>query len=172
MIREHGGIPIGFKGLPIIILFQKIARYLQKPVRFQGLFILSLGLLGICRLAIIAVKFRRLARYFGAEQSLTPQIPVIDAIQTQRAKSIGQAVRTAAGYTFWRSDCFPQALTALILLKWYQVPYTLFFGVDNKDPQGELIAHCWIASGRIAVTGGRPFHKYTIVGVFLSDDRP
>ena len=148
-------------------LFKKVSTYSRKPFLFKILFVVSWCLLGLSRIVILIVKFKRVARIFGATSNLAPQIPVISEEQESRAKTIGQAVRTAAGYTPWNSNCFPQALSAVILLRLFRVPYSLFFGVKNEATDGSLIAHCWIASGRIAVTGGRPFHKYAVVGTFL-----
>lgn len=62
-------------------------------------------------------------------------------------------VRTAAARTPWTSDCFPQALTARLLLRAARVPHVVTFGV-RRDDTGALKAHVWVAADHVAVTGG------------------
>lgn len=62
-------------------------------------------------------------------------------------------MRTAATRTPWRSDCFPQALTARLLLRAARVPHTVTFGL-RRDAAGQLKAHVWVAAGEVAVAGG------------------
>lgn len=62
-------------------------------------------------------------------------------------------VRTAAARTPWQSDCYPQALTARVLLRAARVPHSVTFGV-RRDDAGELRAHAWVAAADVAVTGG------------------
>ncbi|HWJ11995.1 MAG TPA: lasso peptide biosynthesis B2 protein [Nocardioides sp.] len=81
-----------------------------------------------------------------------------------RARRIGWVVGTAAARTPWRSDCFPQALTARLLLWAARVPHVVTFGL-RRDDRGTLRAHVWVAVGDAAVTGGAS-GAWTGVGSF------
>jgi hypothetical protein len=81
-----------------------------------------------------------------------------------RARRIGWVVGTAAARTPWRSDCFPQALTARVLLWAARVPHVVTLGL-RRDDSGALKAHVWVAAGDVAVTGGSG-STWTGVGSF------
>ncbi|MBM7518735.1 hypothetical protein JOD66_003702 [Nocardioides nitrophenolicus] len=73
-------------------------------------------------------------------------------------------MRYAATRTPWTSDCYPQALTARILLRGARVPHSVVFGV-LRDPAGALLAHAWVTVGPVTVTGGS-VREWTPVGSF------
>ena len=63
-----------------------------------------------------------------------------------------------------------QAVTARVLLGLYRIPYVLCFGV-RRDAAGQpMQAHAWVVSGRIHVTGGDSFNRFTTVAMFASPD--
>lgn len=73
-------------------------------------------------------------------------------------------MRTAAARTPWRSDCFPQALAARVLLRAAGVPHVVTFGLRRGETDA-LKAHVWVAAGPVAVTGGSGT-SWTGVGTF------
>jgi hypothetical protein len=80
---------------------------------------------------------------------------------------IGRTIRLAARYAPWQANCFAQAIVAAFLLRLYGLPYSVFFGLRRAvAPAGGMDAHAWTASGKIAVTGGSCFDRFTVVGVF------
>lgn len=115
-------------------------------------------LLGIMRLAILLLPFRRIARRLGPSDQespleLTPQ-------QRERALEVRWAIRAISSRTPWNSNCFPQALTALVLLRRRNVPCTLYLGARFSDgaewSQGAVLrGHAWLRAGRIDICGGR-----------------
>ncbi|TWG93927.1 transglutaminase superfamily protein [Nocardioides sp. J9] len=84
---------------------------------------------------------------------------------------MGWVVRTAATRTPWRSDCFPQALTARLLLRAARVPHTVTFGL-RRDAAGQLKAHVWVAAGEVAVTGGSSDAWTRVGGAAWAPRRP
>jgi len=126
-------------------------------------------LLGVARFAVLFVAFPRLARRLG-RRSAAACVPVLDAAQQARAASIGRTVRRAARYTPWTSNCFPQAIAARLLLGWHGVPYALLFGLAQETAVDgrRMKAHAWVAAGRIHVTGGAGFERFTVVGCFVA----
>lgn len=135
--------------------------------RFEQLWFVPVWLtLGLCRAAILLVPFRRIAPLLGAHLGNCAWVPLLRPVQECRARRIGRVVRLAARYTPWASDCFPQAMAARCLLRAYRVPYALFFGVAPGVDREGLAAHAWIAAGRIPVTGGSGFARFTVVACF------
>lgn len=127
-------------------------------------------LLGISRFLILTIHFRRMVPWLGIQASICPWVPLIDPVAEARALSIARVVQMASAYTPWVSNCFPQAVTARILLGLYGVPYCLFFGVSRDPADSGMKAHAWVAAGRVRVTGGASFTQFTVVGCFASSD--
>lgn len=78
-------------------------------------------------------------------------------------------MQLAARHTPWRSECYPQALTARALLGLARVPHVVSFGV-RRDGDA-LVAHAWVHVDGVPVTG-LTGHDYTEVGSFAWTPRP
>lgn len=153
----------------------KLSSLLRKARTFKSLphfeqiwFLPAWLLLGLSRFAILAFSFRRLAPWLGAYQQTYIWIPVLDKREEALALHLGRVVRLASRYTPWQSNCFPQAVTARLLLGLYGVPYALFFGLARDQEASELKAHAWVVAGRVRVAGGNSFDRFAIVGCFVS----
>ncbi|WP_277987710.1 lasso peptide biosynthesis B2 protein [Nocardioides aromaticivorans] len=117
-------------------------------------------LLGTARLLTLALPSTVVRHLLGERRSPSATGPDPGRVPsppgpsgTGRARQIGWVVRTAAARTPWTSDCFPQALTARVLLRAARVPHVVTFGV-RRDDTGALKAHVRVAAGEVAVTGG------------------
>lgn len=150
-------------------LRRKANSFLQRPLFQQCWFLPSWILLGISKFLIFTITFKRLAPGLGHAVGTTQWIPLLDRHQQTRTLQIGRVVKFAAEYTPWDSNCFPQAVTARLLLGLYRIPYALFFGLaHDTDATGALKAHAWIVAGNVSVTGGASFHQFTVVGCFVA----
>ena len=129
----------------------------------QWLLVQAYLLLGVTRLAINTVKFERLAKRLGASGVETAQ--EISPEQLQAAQQVAWAVRTASSYTPWKSNCFPQAMTAKMLLRQRGIASTLYLGAAFKA-RTELEAHAWLRCGPLLVTGGAGHLRFGTVGIF------
>lgn len=125
-------------------------------------------LLGASKALIFTIPFQRLAAHLGQACGVAPWVPVVSPAQRARALQIGRAVRLAASYTPWDSNCFPQAVAARVLLGVYGVPYALYFGLARDAQTRATQAHAWVMSGPVAVTGGHSFSQFTVVGIFAT----
>lgn len=150
------------------LLARKARSFAHRPLFEQVWFIPVWLLLGLSRALILFVPFRTLASHLGRHTGVAPWVPLLDARQAARARAISRVVQMAASYTPWVSNCFPQAVTARLLLGLYGIPYCLFFGVDREAGKDGMQAHAWIVSGRIRVCGGESFDRFTVVGCFAS----
>ncbi len=146
----------------------KIKSFLQQPLFIKIWLLPTWFLLGVCKALILTIPFKRLAPILGVPSGTSAAIPLLTPDQEKLALNIGRAVRLAANYTPWDSNCFPQAVAARILLGLYRVPYLLSFGLMRDPETADMKAHAWVAAGRVNVTGGESFHAYSVVGVFMS----
>jgi hypothetical protein len=130
-------------------------------------------LLGVARLALRVIPFRRLARYLGSLQTETP----LDALPAQlaQARRVGLAIARVSPYTPWKSNCLPQALVAKYWLRRRRIPTTLYLGVALNKPEGpamrpEMEAHAWLRCGTLIVTGERSHERFTVTACFGNDN--
>lgn len=152
----------------LTLLLRKWRSFLRLPA-FRKLWLLPLWLLlGVSKALISTISFQRLAARLGQPLGVAPWVPLVDARQRALALQIGRAVRLAASYTPWDSNCFPQAVAARVLLGLYGVPYALYFGLARDPITRETQAHAWVMAGPVAVTGGASFARFTVVGVFAT----
>lgn len=149
------------------IALDKLLAFFRKPLLFKLWFVPAWLLLGLSKAMIFLVSFRKLERFMGHWHGTNPAVHLLSAQQYMRASQIGHLVRVVSRYTPWNSNCFPQALTAAIILRIYRVPYLLCFGLARDDGKGGYLAHAWVVSGKVAVTGGYSFNKYHVVACYL-----
>ncbi|HXU94718.1 MAG TPA: lasso peptide biosynthesis B2 protein [Gallionella sp.] len=150
------------------IFIHKARSFARRPLFEQAWFIPVWLLLGASRLLIHIVPFRSLAPHLGKHVGSAPWVPLLDARHTITARSIRRVVEMAAKYTFWKSNCFPQAVAARVLLGLYGIPYAIFFGISRETDETAMQAHAWVVSGRIHVCGGKGFERFTVVGCFVA----
>jgi hypothetical protein len=138
--------------------------------RDQVRFAAAWFLLGFTRLLIIVVPFTVVRRLLGEDRSSPGrrEVPPLTQEQAFRARHIGLIVEAAAAHAPWRSDCYPQALTARSFLAARRIPHVVSFGV-RRDGDA-LVAHAWVHAGDVAVTGGNG-REYTEVGTFAWSPR-
>ena len=80
-------------------------------------------------------------------------------------KKISSAIYTMSRYTFWESQCLVKAVAGMKMLERRHIEGTLYLGTA-KDENGKLIAHAWLRSGSIYVTGSEGMEKFIEVGKF------
>lgn len=149
-------------------LIRKARSLWRQPVFVLAWLIPVWSLLGIAKVLILAVSFDRLCPWFGDRTGIEPLRPLIDPSQVSRAVQIGSVIRMASRYTPWNSNCLPQAIVARVLLGFYRIPYAMYFGLMRDPSTPGLQAHAWVAAGRVDVTGGASFSRFTVVAMFLS----
>lgn len=151
-----------------IILRRKILSFLRQPLFIQFWFVPLWFMLGVSKFLIFTIQFQTLAKLLGQPIGINPWLPLLDSCQARRALLIGRAVRLAGKYTPWESNCFPQAIAARCLLGLYGIPFMLYFGLQRDPESSEIKAHAWVAAGKVRVTGGLGFDRFTVVGCFVS----
>ena len=149
-------------------LVRRLRSGLGKPAFVLLWLVPAWSMLSLCRLSITILSFRRLASLLGAAHGNMACIPLVTEGQQRRAAQIGQTVRLAARYVPWGANCYPQALTACLLLVLYRIPHCLCFGVALDPQERGFSAHAWIAAGKVRVIGGESFSRYAVIACFVS----
>lgn len=147
---------------------RKARSFARRPRFEQAWFVPAWLLLGLSRSLILFCPFRTWASHLGRHTGTAPWIPLTDVRHEAKAHAIARVVAMAANHTPWESNCFPQAVTARVLLGLYGIPYCLFFGVNRNPGDTSMQAHAWVAAGKIRVTGGASFDQFTVVSCFAS----
>lgn len=147
-------------------LRRKLATFRGLSTRSKLLLPLAWLLLGVFRVIILLIPLKRLAPLFGRDAGIDPWLPLVTSPQISRARDIRRAVALAVKYSPWSPNCYPQALTARVLLRLHRIPHVLFFGLARSANAGGLDAHAWLISGPVVVSGGPSFGRYTVVRMF------
>ena len=126
--------------------------------------------LGFASLAITILPFKRIAPLLGRLHDTEKPSHVATRAQETRALQIGRTIRFAARHAPWRSNCYPQAIVARLMLGLYHLPFILSMGVSRNPDTGEMIAHAWVECGTVRVTGGDG-SAYRAVAIFSDRDR-
>lgn len=154
---------------PPAILLRKIRSAFRLPPRRLGLVLLLWLSLWAARLVITLCPLRRLARLFGRDHGTTRVVPKVTEVQIVQARRLRTAIALAVKYSPSSANCYPQALTARLLLRAARLPHALFFGLRRSDQAKVMDAHAWVMVGPVAVTGGNGFDSYAVVRCFTSE---
>lgn len=124
-------------------------------------------LLGLSRLLVLSVPFPIIARVLGRHCPLNARSVQLETLPASRAMMTGRLIRLAARYCPWTANCFPQAMTASIILKAMGIAHVVYFGVRLGDEK-PLDAHAWVEADTAPVVGGRGHARFTAVAAFAS----
>lgn len=80
---------------------------------------------------------------------------------------ISQAIHIMSRYTLWESQCMVKAIAGLKMLRRRNIESTIYFGTGRNE-KGKLIAHAWLRSGSIYISGSEGMNKFTVVGKFAN----
>ncbi len=145
-------------------LGRKIGRYRRLTPSRRQLLAEAFVLLGVSRLALLLLPFKRIAPHLGRQGE---DVYAADAKQTAAAKGVGWAVRIASTHTPWQSKCLAQAMAAKRMLNRRKIRNTLYLGLA-KDDSGKMVAHAWIFCGSLPLTGAADTPRYAVVSTFSS----
>lgn len=128
--------------------------------------VISAALLALC-------KVQTLCGLKGRSIGAVAMVPLANATTLRRARAIRQSVSIMSRYAWVRSDCYPQALTAMGLARVLRVPYALHLGMTRAADPGVSgpKAHAWIVCDRIDLAGNnRSFQHFVSVGCWTNVD--
>lgn len=108
-------------------------------------------------------SFRKIAPALGVQREETSFYMSNEEQKT--AQKISFAVHTASRFTFWESACLVKAIAAQKMLHKRGIETTLYLGT-GKNEEGKFIAHAWLRSGPLYVTGAEGMERFTVVSHF------
>lgn len=114
------------------------------------------------------INFSRVSPFLGTQMNETSY--EIDAANIKTVKNISHAIHIMSKYTFWESNCLVKAIAALKMLERRNIDSSLYLGTA-KDEKGQMIAHAWLRSGPIYLTGAEEMKKFVVVYKFAKKGR-
>lgn len=147
--------------------WQQLRHFHARPWREKWLFIQAYLGLGLAYVAIRTVPFRWLSSWFG--QLMQESDPEVAPEHVRFIRQVSWAVKRASNLTPWPSVCFPQAMTAKMLLRQRGLASTLYLGAAFNDKRN-LDAHAWLRCGPFYVTGGLGHRQFEIVAFFAEEE--
>ncbi len=143
----------------------KVSSFLSCSGADQLLLFQVFVLLGFARAAILVLPYSRLERFLGLRMVETSK--EASECDLTQARRIAWAVAVVRRVTPWRSNCFPQALAAKVLLRFRGVPTTLYTGSAFSPGDGDsLKGHVWLRCGPFFVTGGDGSERFGAIAAF------
>ena len=129
-------------------LKEKLKRFVELDGSDKWLFLRAVGWLAVARMMLIITPFKQLSAKFSAKPHADSVDPDPDYL-----RRVSFAVSAAANNVPWRSDCFPQAIAARILLNRKGYDSTIHLGVERTG-SNTVAGHAWLTCGDTTVTGG------------------
>ncbi len=128
----------------MVRLGRKIGRFLRMNATQQWLLVEAALLLGVARITILTVPFRRVVPWLQ-------RAPESSACDAATVMAVRQAVTVAARNVPWKAVCLPQAMAAKAMLARRGHGSALHIGAGMAD-RG-LMAHAWLVAGGEVVVG-------------------
>ena len=110
-----------------------------------------------------ALPFSKVAPSLGDQMQETAMVSSEEDVRV--ARRVGHVIAVASRYTPWDSNCLVRAIAAGLMLKRRGISSTLYMGT-GKDKSGKMIAHAWLRSGPVYITGAEVMKEYSVVGMF------
>ncbi|MBH5317286.1 lasso peptide biosynthesis B2 protein [Paenibacillus sp. GSMTC-2017] len=129
------------------------------------LFVEALIFLAVARLLLYR-PFMKVAPTLGTRTEITPEDCENKQVRIQ-SKKIASAVDVMSRNTFWESKCFVRAIACMKMLERRGIASTLYLGT-GKDEHGKLIAHAWLRSGSIYMSGAEVMKEFIVVETFAN----
>ena len=80
-------------------------------------------------------------------------------------KDISFAINVMSKYTPWENVCRHQAYQAMLLCRFYRIPYQIFVGFKKSD-EGKIEGHAWTMINGEIITGFCKVEEYTIQAIY------
>ncbi|WP_026694364.1 lasso peptide biosynthesis B2 protein [Peribacillus kribbensis] len=148
---------------------RKLKTFIFLDIETKWLLIESFIFLGWARF-LKMLPFSKVAPALGIQMVETS---FSDHSNNKCLKKVSSAIHIMSSYTFWESKCLVKAVAAMKMLERRKIESTLYFGTA-KDDTGQMIAHAWLRSGSIYVTGSEGMEQFTVVSHFakkITDNR-
>ncbi len=136
----------------------------QRSWRDRWVLLEAMVWLGLARVAVLTLPFKRIAPYLGTRMASAPaNLSNEWAVEACR---VGWAIRAAAPHTLWKSNCLAQGIAGKAMLRWRGIPSTLYLGITKGQETSELLAHAWLRCATHIITGAGGHRDFTVIATF------
>ncbi len=147
-------------------MIYKLKKFTKLSSEEKKLFIEAYATLGMMRIAILTVSFKRLTRSLE-HVAKKKELPTLNEEEMKTVQNVGQALMRASAYTPWESACLAQSLTAQKMLQKRGIPGVFYLGaMKDEGSKEKMKAHAWSQCGDAIVTGGGGHEAFTVLSVF------
>lgn len=143
-------------------IFKKLRKFLSLDSRMMLLYLEAFIFLGCARF-LLYFPFSKVGPTLGYHMKES-SYSEIEANQ-DLLKKISSTINIMSNHTFWESKCLVKAIAAMKMLERRRIESTLYLGT-TKDEQGKLIAHAWLRSGSVYISGFEEMKRFIVVGKF------
>jgi Transglutaminase-like superfamily len=140
-------------------LNKKLQSFANTSREFKLLFLKTIILSAFVKFSLVFLPFRKVLTWQGKSNIETTDMP--DEASLAFRKTLQSAIQLCDKYTFWKTECYTQALTAKILLNNKRIPATVYIGF-KKDEKGNYEGHAWLRSYDRIITGGERKEDYIV----------
>lgn len=141
---------------------KKVWVFFSFDTRTKLLFYEAFILLGWARI-LKSASFSKVVPSLGTPMEETAY--ETDHINKKTLLKVSHAINTMGRYTSWESKCLVKAIAGMKMLERRHIDSTLYLGTA-KDENGKLIAHAWLRSGSLYITGSEEMGTFTVVSKF------
>jgi hypothetical protein len=144
-------------------MFQKVKVILHLDIKTISLLVEAYFFLGMVRYQLHFRPFSKISPSLGVYMKET----AVEEYQEFNIdlKKVRDSIKIMSKYTFWESKCLVRAIAAMKMLERRKINSTLYLGT-GKDENGKMIAHAWLRSGSLYVTGYEEMDRFTVTGMF------
>jgi hypothetical protein len=146
----------------------RLRKFLDRPWADRACFLEAVFWLGLARLAILVLPFRRLAPWLGRHMAQSPE--EAGAAPPELLDRLSWAVAAASRHAPWECKCLAQAIAGKAMLRRRGAASTLYLGLA-KDRETQLQAHAWLRCGERILTGQRGMAGFTVISTFAEDGK-
>ncbi len=147
-------------------MWRSFEKFTKLSLEEKKLFLEAYKTLGVMRLLILTVSFKRLIHSLD-HTSQKRDIPALSIDERDIARRVGEAISRASAYTPWESACLVQSLTARQMLQKRRIPGVFYLGVaKDQEDEVNIKAHSWSQCGEEIITGGSGHKAFTVISVF------
>jgi len=145
---------------------RKFKKFTKLNAEEKKLFLEAYVTLGIVRMTLLTVSFKRLTRSLEHETKKRA-LSKPSKEQMHIAKKVGQSIMRASAHTPWESACLVQSLTAQKMLQKRGIAGAFYLGaMKDETSEGKMKAHAWSQCGEIILTGAKGHENFTVLSVF------
>ncbi len=112
---------------------------------------------------MLVIPFKRYAALLGTPGEETPRDEPGDSRRKQ-LEQIAAAICRCSKTVPWKSRCFVEAITTVLMLRRRKIKGTIYLGLAKDN--GTMKAHAWLRCGNMILTGQKGMEEFTVVSSF------